>query len=227
MEGFRSKLLAVRPVQRVGLSHISAALFRQSIYIIFTLLGLSLPFRIWFAKHCDEIRVTVMKETSSRKSSSSTVEAGVAEGKSSWFRGKWGRGSSSSSFASTAASSKKAQELSQELFRKNMQSYSLFEDEPSSDAAGETAKPVQDSTHPAQPSAVLTEASPDENHRDESANDEATMTENPTQASEPAVSGTPTESKKVDAAPPEPTQVSPPVALPLSMQQTRPEPPPG
>ena len=118
-----------------------------------------------------------------------------------------------------------------------MQSYSLFEDEPSSDAAGETAKPAQDSTHPVELNVVVKEESPDENHRDESvndenhrdesANDEATMTENHTQASEPAVSGTSMETENVDAAPSEPTQVSPPVALPLSMQQTRPEPPPG
>jgi hypothetical protein len=38
---------------------------------MFTLIGLTVPFRIWFARHCDELRVTVAKETSTVKPSSS------------------------------------------------------------------------------------------------------------------------------------------------------------
>jgi hypothetical protein len=40
---------------------------------MFTLMGLTVPFRIWFARHCDELRVTVAKETSTelKKPSSS------------------------------------------------------------------------------------------------------------------------------------------------------------
>ena len=34
----------------------SAALFRQHVYVLFTLLGLSLPYRIWFARDCDDTR---------------------------------------------------------------------------------------------------------------------------------------------------------------------------
>lgn len=116
VEGFRSKLLAVRPVRRA--SNISAALFRQHIYVLFTLLGLSLPYRIWFAKHCDEIRVSVVKETSSAESS--TKEGEMDEAKASWFRG-WGR----SSLSSAAMESKRAQEL----FRKSMQEFSLYQEE--------------------------------------------------------------------------------------------------
>ncbi|KAL7552919.1 hypothetical protein ACHAWF_016172 [Thalassiosira exigua] len=116
--GFRPKLLAVHPVRRA--SNVSAALFSQHVYVLFTLLGLSLPFRIWFAKHCEEIRVTVVKETSSAEI---PKDAEVPpEVKASWFRGKWGRSSSSSPMD---MDSKRAQEL----FRQNMQSYSLYDDE--------------------------------------------------------------------------------------------------
>lgn len=115
VEGFRPKLLAVRPVRR-GSKKISAALFRQHVYALFTLLGLSLPYRIWFASHCDEIRVTVVKETS--------IEEGSAKGtgtteKSRWFPSIWGWGSSSSSATLRA----------QELFRKSMRELSLYDEE--------------------------------------------------------------------------------------------------
>ncbi|KAL7451660.1 hypothetical protein ACHAWC_003487 [Mediolabrus comicus] len=119
VEGFRPKLLAVRPVRRA--SNISAALFRQHIYFLVTLLGLSLPFRIWFSKHCDEVKVTVLKETgcSSGAGSGSSISRNTEEGESSeksssWFR--WGRGSTG------GMESKRAQEQ----FRKNMQNYSLY-----------------------------------------------------------------------------------------------------
>lgn len=55
----------------------SAKLFRLHMYWIFTLAGLTVPFRIWFARHCDELRVTVAKETIRGKASSSSW--------SSWF----------------------------------------------------------------------------------------------------------------------------------------------
>jgi len=123
VDGFRPKLLAVRPV-RLGPHKVSAALFRQHIYILSTLLGLSLPFRIWFAKHCDEIRVTVVKETCNiRGGASNEGEMVPAEPKSSWFR-SWGK--STAPQPSTAAfDSKKAQEL----FRTSMQQFSLYDEE--------------------------------------------------------------------------------------------------
>jgi len=126
VDGFRPKLLAVRPV-RLGAHKVSAALFRQHIYILSTLLGLSLPFRIWFAKHCDEIRVTVVKETCNTHSGTTNGgEVVTAEPKSSWFR-SWGK--SATPQPSTATfDSKKAQEL----FRTSMQQFSLYnEEEPS------------------------------------------------------------------------------------------------
>jgi hypothetical protein len=59
LKGFKPKLLAVRPIEGV----LSARLFRLHMFWIFTLLGLTLPFRVWFSRHCDELRVTVAKET--------------------------------------------------------------------------------------------------------------------------------------------------------------------
>jgi hypothetical protein len=69
LHGFRRRMLAVRPVEGVP----SAKLFRLHLYWMFTLMGLTVPFRIWFARHCDELRVTVAKETSTenKKPSSS------------------------------------------------------------------------------------------------------------------------------------------------------------
>lgn len=119
VEGFRPKLLAVRSVPRAP--H-SAALFRQHIYVLFTLLGLSLPYRIWFAKHCDEVRVTVVKETGVEERPSKEVEMTQ---KSSWFPGKWGWGVSQSA---ADVESKR----NQEMFRKSMQQFSLYEDKPTS-----------------------------------------------------------------------------------------------
>lgn len=123
MDGFRPKLLAVRPVRRA--SYLSSALFRQHVYVLFTLLGLSLPYRIWFAKHCDEVRVTVVKET---KVEAPNTEEDVVGAKSSWFRGKWTRGSS---LSAAAMDSQRAQEL----FRLRMQSFSLYEKKPSPNSA--------------------------------------------------------------------------------------------
>lgn len=129
VEGFRPKLLAVRPVRRA--SHISAALFRQHIYFLVTLLGLSLPFRIWFSKHCDEVKVTVLKETgsSSGGGSASSISHNTAEGEgleksSSWFR--WGRGSTGASSPSSSTAGGMESKRAHEQFRKNMQSYSLY-----------------------------------------------------------------------------------------------------
>jgi hypothetical protein len=58
--GFRPKLLAVRSSNTVA-----SRFFRSHFFWIFTLFGLTVPYRLWFDSHCDEIRVSVIKETSS------------------------------------------------------------------------------------------------------------------------------------------------------------------
>lgn len=142
VEGFRPKLLAVRPVRISKASHISAALFRQHVYFIFTLLGLSLPYRIWFSKHCDEVKVTILKETgSSGPSPILTAEENESvEKSSSWFR--WGRGAASSS-SSEVVGSKRAQEQ----FRKNMQSFSLYGVEDTTQGAVNEVRRDRDEPH--------------------------------------------------------------------------------
>jgi hypothetical protein len=61
VQGFKPRMLAIRPVDGVP----SAKLFRSHLFWIFTALGLTVPYRMWFARHCDELRVTVIKETTS------------------------------------------------------------------------------------------------------------------------------------------------------------------
>jgi len=70
IEGFRSKLLAIR-------KHPSR-FFRVDLFWVFTLLGLTLPYRFWLKQRCDILRVTVAKETF----------ADVIKPKGVWFLGK-------------------------------------------------------------------------------------------------------------------------------------------
>ena len=141
VEGFRSKLLAVRPVilhhraasttttssssSKKQLFSAANIFFRQHIYLVVTLLGLSLPYRIWFARHCDEIRVTVVKETciedsrSSTATTSETSDKSIDKSSSSWFLPTtWGFGWGSSSVTDSVRA--------QELFRKSMSALSLY-----------------------------------------------------------------------------------------------------
>eukprot|EP00980_Cylindrotheca_fusiformis_P008000 scaffold1706_cov116-Cylindrotheca_fusiformis.AAC.3 len=60
VHGYRPNMLAVRPVEGV----LSTRLFRLYTFWFFTLCGLTLPYRIWFKRHCDFLRVSVVKETS-------------------------------------------------------------------------------------------------------------------------------------------------------------------
>ena len=61
VEGFKSRVLAVRPMRRGGA--LSSRFFRLHLFWVFTCLGLTVPYRIWFSRHCDELRVAVIKET--------------------------------------------------------------------------------------------------------------------------------------------------------------------
>jgi hypothetical protein len=59
--GCKPCILAVRPVDGV----MSTRLFRLQSFWFCTLLGLTLPYRIWFKRRCDFLRLTIVKETSS------------------------------------------------------------------------------------------------------------------------------------------------------------------
>ena len=56
--GYRPRLLA-----RNNSTPSKKRLFRLSVFWMFTCIGLTVPYRIWFKRHCDFIRVTVVKET--------------------------------------------------------------------------------------------------------------------------------------------------------------------
>eukprot|EP00571_Detonula_confervacea_P004458 CAMPEP_0172323334 /NCGR_PEP_ID=MMETSP1058-20130122/48462_1 /TAXON_ID=83371 /ORGANISM="Detonula confervacea, Strain CCMP 353" /LENGTH=624 /DNA_ID=CAMNT_0013039305 /DNA_START=156 /DNA_END=2030 /DNA_ORIENTATION=+ len=197
VEGFRPKLLAVRPVRRA--SNISAALFRQHIYVLFTLLGLSLPYRIWFAKHCDEIRVAVVKETSNAESS--TKEGEMDEGKASWFRGKWGRGSS---LSSAAIDSKRAQEL----FRRSMQQFSLYGEDAPQIVAGQAVNLAEDDVLISESVLDSREGAPSEQNNDNIDQDEVTASETTTSIDKDSSLDSMKIGKTIDTTPPD----SPPVS---------------
>lgn len=135
VEGFRPKVLAVRPVRRA--SNVSAALFRQHVYVLFTLLGLSLPYRIWFARHCDETKVNVVKEVGCSAGGAAAPRKGgspAAGGRTPWFRGRRGRGGPPS-----AAAGDGGEGAQQESYRSSMQSLSLYGEgaSPSNEARGD------------------------------------------------------------------------------------------
>jgi hypothetical protein len=65
--GYRPRMLAVRSIQGIS----SAKLFRLHLFWFFTFCGLTVPYRIWFKRHCDSLRVIVVKETSATPPSTS------------------------------------------------------------------------------------------------------------------------------------------------------------
>jgi len=80
VHGYRPKLLAIRPTQG---SARALHQFRIYHFWLFTILGLTVPFRILFARHCDELRVAVVKETSSVGNAEVSSFAKLMQ--SSWF----------------------------------------------------------------------------------------------------------------------------------------------
>ena len=56
-------LVAVRRQQPKGRHLLVSSFFRLHFFWLFTLLGLTVPYRIWFSRHCDQVRVTVIKTT--------------------------------------------------------------------------------------------------------------------------------------------------------------------
>ena len=131
VEGFRPKVLAVRAAGGGGgggRGLASSALFRRRMYALCVLLGLSLPYRIWFAGRCDELRVSVAKEAScaaARPDGDGEEAGGEDDGtppgpsssssSSSWFRG-W------RSAPDPAEEGRRAREL----FVRTMEEHSLY-----------------------------------------------------------------------------------------------------
>lgn len=61
VKGYRPSMLAVRSVEG---NVLSTKLFRLNLFWLFTIFGMTLPYRIWFKRHCEFLRVSVVKETS-------------------------------------------------------------------------------------------------------------------------------------------------------------------
>ena len=59
VKGFRPRVLAIRPSRDTGMGKF----FSLALFWMLTLMGMSFPYRVWFAQHADELRVTVVKET--------------------------------------------------------------------------------------------------------------------------------------------------------------------
>ena len=103
--GFKRRMLAIRPVEGVP----SAKLFRLNTFWFFTMVGLSLPYRLWFARHCDYLRVTTVKET--------YAELAAPSGSfSSWFMSK----------SASQQQQPTADDTATEAFRQQMKSLLLY-----------------------------------------------------------------------------------------------------
>lgn len=111
VNGFKPRMLAVRTMEGVP----STKLFRLHLFWIFTCLGMSVPFRVWFARHCDVLRVTVAKETSSAKAAPSSTKS------SSWF--KWNTGATTTTTTATTTTASSSVSGS---FRTLMEELSLY-----------------------------------------------------------------------------------------------------
>jgi hypothetical protein len=124
--GFKPRMLAIRAVEGIP----SAKLFRSHLFWIFTAMGLTVPYRIWFARHCDELRVAVIKETAS--------ELPVQPSRS-WMS------SFSSSSRTPAEPTSPAPADEQEAFRSLMQELKLYaQDDTSEELQNATAAVLED-----------------------------------------------------------------------------------
>mmetsp|Transcript_5221 Transcript_5221/g.11563 ORF Transcript_5221/g.11563 Transcript_5221/m.11563 type:complete len:406 (-) Transcript_5221:570-1787(-) len=68
--GYRPRLLA-----RNYSTPSKKRLFRLSVFWMFTCIGLTVPYRVWFKRHCDFIRVTVVKETKAMGANDSYIRS--------------------------------------------------------------------------------------------------------------------------------------------------------
>eukprot|EP00521_Asterionellopsis_glacialis_P009331 CAMPEP_0195284334 /NCGR_PEP_ID=MMETSP0707-20130614/2569_1 /TAXON_ID=33640 /ORGANISM="Asterionellopsis glacialis, Strain CCMP134" /LENGTH=552 /DNA_ID=CAMNT_0040343661 /DNA_START=219 /DNA_END=1874 /DNA_ORIENTATION=+ len=109
IEGFKRRMLAVRDTSFTS-SGVASKLFRKHMFWVFTFVGLTVPYRSWFAKHCDELRVTVLKETSCDKPK-----------KKSYYSGWFSRSTTTEKEAQNANG-----ETFKETFRKRMQELALY-----------------------------------------------------------------------------------------------------
>ncbi len=125
VQGYKEKILAVRPPK--GFQKV----FNIYYFWIFTLLGLTVPYRIKFSNNCDELRVAVVKETSVGVKKVTGTKTTRLDPKQSWFASpKTWFGSSLSSSASHHDGldvKPHEQDERKEKFRKHMQEIALYQ----------------------------------------------------------------------------------------------------
>lgn len=69
--GFKPQMLAIR--RGPAVSFLRTRNVQQAFFWMFTFMGLTVPYRMWFSDHCDVIRVTIVKEVSSTPPSKSKL----------------------------------------------------------------------------------------------------------------------------------------------------------
>lgn len=77
--GYRPRLLVAWPLSspntNKNIRDYKRRLVRLSVFWVFTCLGMTVPYRVWFKRHCDLLRVTVVKETKAKTASDSYLRS--------------------------------------------------------------------------------------------------------------------------------------------------------
>eukprot|EP00554_Chaetoceros_debilis_P001173 CAMPEP_0194094672 /NCGR_PEP_ID=MMETSP0149-20130528/55072_1 /TAXON_ID=122233 /ORGANISM="Chaetoceros debilis, Strain MM31A-1" /LENGTH=392 /DNA_ID=CAMNT_0038780443 /DNA_START=934 /DNA_END=2112 /DNA_ORIENTATION=- len=119
--GYKQKLLAVRPTKGIQ------KLFNIYYFWLFSFLGLTVPYRIRFSNHCDELRVAVVKETAVKVKSEKDAKYADSSKKQSWFaspRSWFGAGQGEGGAGIDVVQNMKERT---EKFRKHMQEIALYQ----------------------------------------------------------------------------------------------------
>ena len=120
--GYKPRMLAVRSIKGIS----SARIFRLHLFWFFTFLGLTVPYRIWFKRHCDALRVIVVKETLAVPPSTSYWDTARQ-----WIPYTTTTGRTITAAAATATSTVKPRSRHDTHFRNFMKGQSLYRDESS------------------------------------------------------------------------------------------------
>ena len=142
VDGFKSKALAVKPVLGVP----SSKLFRLNLFWAFTLFGLTVPYRVWFARHCDELRVTIIKETFAvtpkPKRRPRAASSSLSTSWSRWFASRSAIATQDSANSGSGPQKDVAPDNDASAFRRQMQDLAIYEKESAKEAGKSVAEAV-------------------------------------------------------------------------------------
>lgn len=109
VEGFKTKVLVAR-----NSSSWAVKTFNIYFFWCVTLLGLTVPYRIWFSRHCDDVRVTLIKEISTNTTTTFQPTFSLSQ----WGSFRW---------TATGSSTQSDQiEARREQFRSTMRKLNLY-----------------------------------------------------------------------------------------------------